>query len=121
MENYGTVDVNGWEANANYFSSIGEDFTFSVGANVGYAKSNVTKIDVAPGTQDYVNPIGRPLNTIHGYVSTGIIRTPEDQSSKLTTEGWNNDLGVLSYADLYGPNGAGTDGVINSKIGRAHV
>ncbi len=114
-ENYGIVDVKGWEASAAYNGHAGRDFTYSVRANIGYSKSKVTKIDVSPGTPSYLSPIGRPLNLITGYVNTGIIRNTDDQNKKLTIQGQPTSLGVLSYADLYGPNGAAPDGIVNGN------
>ena len=114
-ENYGIVDVKGWEASAGYNGRAGRDFTYSIRANVGYSKSKVTKIDVSPGTPSYLSPIGRPLNLLTGYVSTGIIRTTADQGKKLTLQGYPTALGTLSYADLYGPNGGAPDGIVNAN------
>jgi TonB-linked SusC/RagA family outer membrane protein len=114
-ENYGVVDVKGWEASAGYNGHPGKDFSYSIRANVGYSKSKVTKIDVSAGTPSYLSPIGRPLNLITGYVNTGIIRTAADQGKKLTLQGYPTDLGTLSYADLYGPNGAAPDGIVNGN------
>ncbi len=114
-ENYGIVDVKGWEAAVGYSGRAGKDFSYSIRANVGYSKSKVTKIDESPGTPSYLSKIGRPLNVITGYVNTGMIRTTADQGKKLTLQGYPTDLGTLSYADLYGPNGGAPDGVVNGN------
>jgi TonB-linked SusC/RagA family outer membrane protein len=114
-ENYGIVDVKGWEASAGYNGRVGKDFTFSIRGNIGYSKSKVSKIDVSPGTPAYLSPIGRPLNLITGYVNTGIIRDATDMGKKLTLQGYPNALGMLSYADLYGANGGAPDGIVNAN------
>lgn len=114
-ENYGIVDVRGWEASAAYTGRAGRNITYGIRANIGYSKSKVTKIDVSPGTPSYLNPIGKPLNLITGYVSTGIIRTSDDLAKKLTLQGYPNALGMLSYADLHGPNGGAPDGIVNAN------
>lgn len=114
-ENYGIVDVHGWEASAGYNGRAGRYFTFNARVNVGYSKSKVTKTFVAQGTPSYLSPIGHPIHTITGYKSTGIIRNSDDMGKKLTLQGYPNALGMLSYADLYGANGGAPDGIVNAN------
>ncbi len=116
-ENYAVVDTKGFEVALGYNNRFG-NFDFYARANMGYANNKVRKIDVAPNTPDYLNPIGRPINLMSGYTSTGILRTPED-ISKLPAGyklfGMTPVPGMLNYADLYGPAGGPPDGIVNGN------
>jgi TonB-linked SusC/RagA family outer membrane protein len=114
-ENYGIVNVNGWEATAGYNARAGRYLTFNARVNIGYSKSKVAKTYVSAGTPTYLSPIGHPIDVITGYKSTGIIRTSQDLADKLTLQGYPNALGMLSYADLYGASGGAPDGIVNAN------
>lgn len=114
-ENYGIVDVKGWELAIGYNGKAGNGISYYVNGNIGSARSKVIKIDVAPGTPDYLNPIGFPLNRLTGYISDGIVRTDADKNNKLTLQGWMPELGILSFKDIYGPGGGAPDGIVNGN------
>ncbi len=101
-ENYGQIDVKGYEAALNYNNRFG-DFNYSVGVNMGYAKDKLVYIDQAAGTPDWQNRIGHPLNRIQGFISDGIIRDANTLASLpagFTQWGSVPMLGVLLYKDI---------------------
>lgn len=103
-ENYAKVDVRGYEASLSYTNRLG-DITYTVGANMGYAKDKVVYIDEAAGLQKWRSQIGHPQDRIFGYVSEGLIRNDQDLDAipdGFTQFGRDPMLGVILYKDIRG-------------------
>lgn len=115
-ENYAIIDTKGFETSVGYSQNIGKIELYAR-ANLGYANNKVINIDVAPNTPGYLNPIGNPINTISGYVATGIFRTQADVDklpADYTIFGQKPVPGMLNYADLHGVTDA-PDGKIDGN------
>lgn len=114
-ENYGKVENKGFEISLGYNGSVSNKVRYYVKANLGYAKDKVKYLDVAANLPEHLNPIGKRLSTIKGYVYDGIIRNEEDKANKLPLQGYAPVLGIITYKDLYGPNGSEPDGIVNGN------
>jgi hypothetical protein len=117
-ENYAEVDVSGFEFMLNYRNQVGE-LTYSIGANMGYAKDKVVVLDEPAGLEDWRSAIGHPQNRLWGYISKGIIR---DQASldalpsDFTQFGRDPMLGVILFDDIRGVNRTeGADGIVDNN------
>lgn len=106
--NYGVVNAKGFELELGYGKQIGRDFSFKVRGNVGLATNKVITKDVAAGAVPVDDPNGKTLNYISGYLATGIYRTQADLDKLpqgFTIDGVKPVLGMLSFADISGPDG----------------
>ena len=122
-ENYGAVEVKGFEVIANYKNKIGE-FSYNIGANFGYSKNKVTEFDESDALRPYQRQVGTNTGRIFGYKSIGMVRT-QDQLDELISSGYkfNNQtpyIGSLIYQDIRGnstddPEGNTPDGVIDGN------
>lgn len=118
-ENYAKVDNWGYEGSLIYRDQIGE-FTFSIGANLGFADNKIVYIDEAAGLEPWRSAIGQPIDRIWGYKAKGIIR---DQKTvdELIAKGFKQFgrdpmLGVLLLEDIRGENRTeGADGKIDDN------
>ena len=117
-ENYAEVDVKGFEFSLNYSNRVGQ-VTYSIGANMGYAKDKVMKLDEPAGLEDWRSAIGHPQNRLWGYLSEGIIRnqaTLDALPSDFKQFGRDPMLGVLLFKDIRGANRTeGADGIIDAN------
>ncbi|MES2894030.1 MAG: TonB-dependent receptor [Bacteroidota bacterium] len=111
--NYSKVDSWGIEGGLTYNGKAGRDFTYSIGANIGWTDNKV--LQKYYGTQDtgWKYPIGRRTDSgIEGYQSTEIFRSQAQVDAFYAKHpGWkiNGDslrVGYLNYEDING------DGVI---------
>jgi TonB-dependent starch-binding outer membrane protein SusC len=103
-ENYAEMSVKGFEFSLNYNGKAGE-FSYSIGANMGYAKDKVLVLDEAAGLAKWRSAIGKPLNRIFGYVAEGIIRDQKDLDAIPSGyKQWERDpqVGTILYKDLRG-------------------
>lgn len=113
-ENYGKVQNNGFEVSLGYKGHVNK-VSYYVRGNLGYAKDKVKYIDVAANAPAYLNPIGKRLHTIRGYVADDMFRTTADFNTKLPLQGYEPALGMMAYKDLYGPDGKGPDSIVNGN------
>lgn len=115
--NYAEVNVHGYEATLQYQNRIG-NFSYSVGANMGYAMDKVIKEDVPEGQPAWLSPVGHPQNRIFGLVSEGLIRN-QAQLDKIppgfTEYGQSMMLGGILYKDIRGEdwNNSAPNGTID--------
>lgn len=115
-ENYGEMNVKGFEISLDYRNKIGE-FGYSIGANMGYAKDNVIYVDEPAGLEDWRSAIGQPLNRIWGFKDHGLIRDeatlnaiPDDYR----VFGNKPMLGTILFEDIRGQNRSPEpDGIID--------
>ena len=110
--------INGFEMSVNYKGNIGDKISFSLGANMGYAKDKWTKYPEAENTPDINSRIGRPNNRLVGYISKGIIRdqaTLDALPPGFTQFGRKPALGDILFEDINGTDyKAGPDGKIDA-------
>jgi TonB-linked SusC/RagA family outer membrane protein len=117
-ENYGIVDSKGFEMELSYEDKIGDNFTYRIGGNLGYAVNKLIRKDEAENLRAYQSEIG--LNTDHswGYVATDIIRTQAELDAlpaDYTIFGAKPELGMLNYQDIRGAVDDVPDGKIDSN------
>ncbi|SIR11163.1 TonB-dependent receptor [Maribacter ulvicola] len=120
-ENYGAVDVEGFEVLTNYKNKIG-NVSYNIGANIGYSKNRVTTFDESDALRDYERQLGTNTGRIFGYRNIGMVRT-QSQLDELIATGYTFEnqtpyIGSLIYEDIRGnstedPQGNTPDGVID--------
>ncbi|MFV0506551.1 MAG: TonB-dependent receptor [Bacteroidales bacterium] len=117
-ENYIETDIRGIEFSLRYNNNIGE-FRYELGANFGYAKDKVLKIDETEGLEEWRSQIGKPRNRLEGYISKGIIRdqaTIDALPDDFTQFGRKPMLGTILFEDIRGANySEGPDGKIDAN------
>lgn len=111
--NYAAMKSWGFEGALTYNGKVGKDFTYTIGANIGWSDNKVLQKYYGAADTGWKNPINRRTdNGIEGYQSTFIFRTQADIDNWYKDHpGWkiNGDsarLGYLNFADING------DGVI---------
>lgn len=117
-ENYAVIDAKGFEVELGYNDKIGEDFSYYVKGNLGYAVNKVITKDEAENLRAYKSEIGHNTDRKMGYVATGILRTQADLDALpegYTIFGMKPELGMLNYQDLRGANSDEPDGIIDEN------
>ncbi|WP_276167384.1 SusC/RagA family TonB-linked outer membrane protein [Zobellia alginiliquefaciens] len=97
-ENIGEVDSKGFEIVLTHQNSIGEDFNYSVNANVAYATSEVVFMDEVPNDEAYQDQTGKPINAGLFYETDGIFNTQEELDAYPHRA--NSGLGDIKIIDL---------------------
>ena len=125
--NIGTMDNNGLDIELNYAGTIGEDFNYSIGANVSTYKNEVTQLSI--GETDFITGIsqrgqtytraenGRSFPEFYGYVVDGIFQTQEEADGH-ATNGTYNQPGNLKFRDVDGDGEITPDD--RTSIGNPH-
>lgn len=120
-QNIGEQKAHGFESAIDYFGNIGNDFTYSIGANVAYVIDEYVKWPQAEGIPDFQNVIGRPTAGVFvGYVSQGIVKdqavVDDLNAQNFTQFGRNVVLGNVLLEDIRGDNfSEGPDGKIDAN------
>jgi len=106
--NYGEMKNQGFDGAIVYSKNKGK-FTFDIGLNFVYSKSEMLKMNQInyPDNISYLSYIGQPNDAIFGYVADGLL-TISDLDSYRTTLGAVKE-GDIKYKDLNG------DGIIDTK------
>lgn len=93
----------GVEFIATYYGDIGEDFSYSITGNISSFRNKITSLPDAVkfsyggnGIDDDI--IGRPLNSIYGFVADGLFKTDEEVENSAEQPG--KGLGRIRYKDL---------------------
>ncbi|MGC9344637.1 MAG: SusC/RagA family TonB-linked outer membrane protein, partial [Bacteroidales bacterium] len=115
-ENYGEMDVRGFEILLNYRNNLGA-FKYSLGGNIGYSKDKVIYVDEPEGLEDWRSAIGQPLDRIWGFKDYGLIKDeatlnaiPDDYK----VFGREPMLGTIYFQDIRGQNRSPEpDGIID--------
>ncbi|WP_211290006.1 SusC/RagA family TonB-linked outer membrane protein [Mucilaginibacter auburnensis] len=76
-QNIGKVNTNGFELDLTHRNKVGE-LTYSINANVAYAKSKIVFMDEVPPAQPYQRNTGMPLGSGLYYKSDGIFNTQKE-------------------------------------------
>ncbi len=109
QENIGSNRYSGFDIAIEYRSSSDRDFTYSVGLNSGYNKSEVIKSNDLDYPYEWMKREGNPGDAIYGLVADGLlsendIQNPPQQSFGLVYPG------NIKYKDL------NQDGVVQGTI-----
>ncbi len=111
-------EIHGFEAMLNYRDKLGA-ITYSIGANVGFAKDKWIAYPEASGILEFQSRIGKPNNRQTGYISKGIIRdqaTLDALPDNFTQFGRKPALGRILFEDIKGANySEGPDGKIDNN------
>ena len=105
-ENIGKATNQGFEIMLNHRNRVGEDFSYSISANMSYAKNKIVYMDETPGTYEWRDQTGRPIGASLYYKADGIFRTQEELDSYPHHR--SSQVGDIRVVDL------NDDGKINS-------
>ena len=110
--NGASMENEGFEVALGYRDETSWGLTYDVSANYSMNRNKITKLPTevrnsygGDGLED--NILGRPINSMYGYVADGLFRTEEELDNGIVQEG--KGLGRIRYADL------NNDGVIDDK------
>jgi TonB-linked SusC/RagA family outer membrane protein len=108
VENLNKIDNKGIEVSLGYEDNLTKDLSYTLRANLTYAKNKVVYIDEPQDLNPNLSAIGLPLYTAFGYRALGIFQTQEEVESWATQPG-DNAPGDIKIADI------NADGVINAE------
>ena len=104
--NYGEILNTGVELSLNWTDKIGEDFTYTIGANMAYLHNEVKALK--DGTLirggKTVQKVGEKMNSYYGYKVIGIYQTPEECAADPIAVDNNLEPGDFKYEDVNGDN-----------------
>jgi TonB-linked SusC/RagA family outer membrane protein len=103
-QNIGKVKNHGYELTLTHHNILGE-LTYSVNANVSFARSKIIYMDEVPPAESYMAQTGHPLGSGLYYKSDGIINTQAEYDNY--PHGNGAQVGDIMIVDL------NKDGVIN--------
>lgn len=105
--NGAAMENKGWEFTLGYQNQTASGFKYEVNANFSMNRNKITYLPSAVrnnyggnGTDD--NILGRPLNSMYGYVADGLFRTEDEVFDHAEQPG--KGLGRIRYKDLNGDN-----------------
>ena len=114
QRNSGKMETKGYELSVNWSDQVG-DFSYSVGFNFSDAVSEMTDLGGTEFLGDKVKMEGSEFDEWYGYVSDGLILTPEDLEGPVFDK--TQQLGSVKYKDISGPDGV-PDGKISPEYDR---
>ena len=110
--NGASMENKGLEIALGYQNETNGGFRYEISGNVSFNDNKITKLPQSVinnyggnGTTD--NILGRPINSMYGYVADGLFRTQDEVDNSAIQSG--KGLGRIRYADLNG------DGTIDDK------
>jgi len=109
--NGASMENKGWEAALTYRNETAGGFKYEVSANISGNQNKITKLPKSVqnsyggnGLDD--NILGRPINSMYGFVADGLFRSQDEVDNHAMQEG--KGLGRIRYSDLNG------DGIVNN-------
>lgn len=108
--NGASMENSGLEFAVQYRKSINDNLKYEVSGNIALNKNKITMLpdevkNSYGGNGLGDNILGRPINSMYGYVADGLFRTDDEVSNSASQPG--KDLGRIRYKDL------NNDGIIN--------
>ncbi|WP_418264165.1 SusC/RagA family TonB-linked outer membrane protein [Flavobacterium faecale] len=110
--NGASMENEGWEASLGYRDETSFGLKYDISANVSGNKNKITQLPDevknnygGDGLED--NILGRPINSMYGYVADGLFKNQDELDLSADQDG--KGLGRIRYKDLNG------DGVITDK------
>ncbi|HEX3935320.1 MAG TPA: TonB-dependent receptor, partial [Puia sp.] len=107
-QNYGKVDVRGFELALTHENTIGP-VRYTIGGNISFSRNKVVRIDYTNNIEPWNNPTGKPINYRIGYVAEGLYQSDADAMNSAHIVGVIPKAGDIKYKDLNG------DGIIDSR------
>lgn len=108
--NIGAVSNRGVDMSLEYNKVVNKDFTISAQGTFTYAHNEVTAKDEPDYEYAYQALVGKPINSIYGYVSSGLFASDEEvKNSPAQSFGSVLQAGDIKYVDLNG------DGLIDGN------
>ncbi|HEV7331710.1 MAG TPA: TonB-dependent receptor [Flavisolibacter sp.] len=117
--NRSIVDNRGFDLRLSHRNTIGRKLRYGVTGNFNYAKNRLIRRDVASGTPEWMNPLGRPLGQKVGYISEGLFQNWTEVDSWPSSPSGGAAPGFIKYRDLNG-DGQITQGGDFTFIGRSN-
>ncbi|MFP5438250.1 MAG: SusC/RagA family TonB-linked outer membrane protein [Bacteroidia bacterium] len=118
--NGAAMENKGWEASLSYRNETPGGFKYEISANFSANKNKVTKLPAevrnsygGDGIND--NILGRPINSMYGYVADGLFRTQDEVDEHADQPG--KGLGRIRYKDLNGDGIVDVDNTDRTWIG----
>lgn len=110
--NGANMENKGFELTLGYRNRTKSGFSYDVTGNISTNKNKITYLPESvknsyAGNGTYDNILGRPINSMYGYVADGIFKTQEELDQHVRQEG--KALGRIRYRDV------NNDGVIDDK------
>ena len=110
--NGASMENKGWEVSLGYRDETSGGFTYDISGNFSANKNKITQLPAAVrnsyggnGLDD--NILGRPINSMYGYVADGLFRTQDEVDNSAEQPG--KGLGRIRFADLNGDGVVDTD------------
>jgi len=110
--NGASMENKGWELSLGYRDETSGGFSYDISGNFSANKNKITQLPAAVrnsyggnGLDD--NILGRPINSMYGYVADGLFRTQDEVDNAAEQPG--KGLGRIRFADL------NEDGVVDTK------
>jgi hypothetical protein len=115
VQNAGIVSNRGIDINLQHHQTFG-NFSYNIAANFSYTKNEVKAL--ANVTQDIAKGlfIGKPLQSIYGYVTDGLFVDQHDIDNS-PTQPYTEKPGDIKFVDISGPNGV-PDGKVDAQYDR---
>lgn len=111
--NGASMENKGWEVSLGYKDETSFGLKYDISANISANKNRITKLPTevknnygGDGLED--NILGRPINSMYGYVADGLFKSQDEVDLWADQEG--KGLGRIRYKDLNG------DGVITPDL-----
>lgn len=110
--NGASMENTGLEFALQYKNSLNENFKYEIAGNIAFNRNKITMLPDevknnygGNGLDD--NILGRPINSMYGYVADGLFRTDDEVNNSAIQPG--KDLGRIRYRDL------NNDGIIDDQ------
>lgn len=113
-ENFGIVDLKGFEIVAGYNDRINQDFSYSVSGNFAFARNKVIDFDEAEKTVDWQVLTGKPQASELVYHAMGIYKTQEEVDKSVHVPGARPGDIIIQDVDGDGEITA-DDRILNTK------
>jgi hypothetical protein len=89
IENLTKIDNKGIELTLGYKDGVGQDFSYSLNANMTYTRNKVVFFDEPEDLNPNLRQTGRPIGMTYGYKALGLFQTQEEVDNWATQKGNN--------------------------------
>lgn len=100
--NIGKQQFYGVELSSEYNGKMNNDFTYTLGVNLGYKKSKIIADNNPSYEHEWMNEVGNPTDGIYGYVAERLFQSVNDINASEKQFLGNVRTGDIKFADLDG-------------------